>query len=288
MDIADGSSITNNRLEANVFDRQFFHANPNWLDYVVYTDVRWLETGTGDSHPKFGVYAAYVDKNNWLAAMIDVTSCGAAGCITTGGKSNGALIPWKNCSLPPGFEKSATNALAVEVSHGSFTVLLNGKVLSGACQRMQAPELDLRAGQAHDSNGEAGVVVQNTRAAYTHFHVSPGVPRDNTSSGQAYSFRNRNSHLYLASSCTGTCGSASENPGSVVQFARAASYPDTRDLRQLWKLRDTGEGSFALSSADSSLCLQNSRGGVKPAQSLATATPHKNGNLCRRKTAVIL
>ncbi len=245
-------------LEANVFDRQFFHANPNWLDYVVYTDVRWLESGTGDPHQKFGVYAAYVDKNNWLAAMIDVTSCGAAGCITTGGKSNGALIPWKNCSLPSGFEKSATNALAVEVSHGSFTVILNGKVLSGECQRIHSPELDLRAGQAHDSNGEAGVVVQNTRAAYTHFHVSPGVPRDSTSSGQAYSFRNRNSHLYLDSSCAGTRGSASENTGSVVQRAPAASYPDTRDLRQLWKLRDTGEGLFAL-SARSAACAWRAR-----------------------------
>lgn len=223
MEVHGSDGHNSDSLDFGRLDQSFFGANPNWLEYIVFTKVQMLETGTGGGHPRFGVYAAYVDHRNWFAAMLDVTSCGGPGCLTTGGQAAGLQQPWLNCPLPAGFQARAVNMLVVEAVQGRFNISVNGEKLAGTCQDRK---FDLSAGQRHASNGQAGVLVENTRAAYTGFDVSPGVPLDFQESGQTYTFRNRASRLNLDSGCDEGCEATSSKGSSLI--VRAPFSPPIR------------------------------------------------------------
>lgn len=261
--ITDASTITSTSLDPHIFDRQFSQVNPNWLSYTVYTQVQLLQTGTGDPHPKYGVYAAYVDSNNWIVAMFDVTSCGANGCVALGVRtSQTGTTNWYNGTLPAGFNPSAYNTLALQVNHGTVTVLVNDNVLSGA---WDGQTFNLSDGQVHDGNGQAGVVVENTEAAYANFHVSPGIPLDSVSSGQKYAFRNYQSNFNLDNS-----GSTS-NGAAIIEWWTSATYPNLIDPRQSWTLSDKGNGYFTIISAKSGQCLDDPWGNKTPSRTLPQA-----------------
>ncbi len=257
----DPHAIRNTSLDPGQYDRQFFGANPNWQNYVIRTKVRMVRTGTGDAHPKYGVYGAYVDRNDYYVAMIDVTSCAAPGCVATDAVVNGADQGWENCPLPAGFDAAAPNTLVVESVNGMFHLSLNDEALAGACQ---GRAFSLKNGQnaANGSNGQAGVVVENTEAEYREFEISPGVPLDSQSSGQTYAFRNAASRLNLDNGCDGGCGSGTAEGTAggtpVVQLPAAAAYPLTTSPTQLWTLAAQAGGAFKMVSSLTGLCVADS------------------------------
>ena len=260
------AAVSNTTFDPNRFDRTFFGANPNWQDYVLYTKLKLIATGTGDPHPGFGVYGAYVDHENYFVAMIDVTSCGNPGCLATDAVVEGTNQGWQNCPLPAGFDAKKANTLAVEAANGAFRILLNGSLLSGQCQ---GRHFTLSPGQSplHGSDGQVGVIVENTKAEYTSFGVSPNVPLDD----RVYALRNQASRMNLSSACD-DCDSRPVDGSSVIQFPAVAPYPDTASATQLWTLRDRQNGYFVIVNSLSGLCLDDPFGNTRPSRTLPQAT----------------
>jgi hypothetical protein len=93
------------------YDQSFFGSNPNWRNYVLSTNIQLVATGTQDKHPKYGVYGAYMDHDNYYVAMIDTKVCATPGCIATDAVVNGTDQGWQNCKLSFGFNPTAANLL---------------------------------------------------------------------------------------------------------------------------------------------------------------------------------
>jgi hypothetical protein len=123
------------------------------------------------------------------------------------------------------------------------------------------------------SNGQTGVVVRDARVNFTQFHVSPGVPLDTTASGQTYALRNRASRMNLDNACDGGCGGQSTSGVAVIQYPASAPYPLDTSLTQLWTFSAMGNGSFAIVSVMSGMCLDNPYGNAAPSRTL----PQTNG-----------
>ena len=258
-------TISNTSLDPRRYDQSFFGSNPNLENYVLSTDVQLLETGRDDPAPKFGIYGAYVDHNNFFLAMFDVSACAAPGCLATDAYTDGIDRGWKNCPLPAGFDAKTVNKLTLEAVSGDYMLALNGMPLSGACQNRK---FFLESGQVpiHGSNGQVGVVVENTKARYTHFNVSYGVPLDSEVAAQTfnqpyklntlqtYAFRNQATRMNLDNHCLG-CKGAGADSMQVIQYPAAAPYPLTTSATQLWTLHSNTGGSFSIKSALSGKCL---------------------------------
>ena len=267
---SNASTITLDSTDPGRYDQEFAGANPNYQTYTVTTNVQLLKTGTGDPYPKYGIYAAYVDHNNYVAGMLDVTVCTAPGCLAVQSVVNGQSN-WKNCTLPAGFNGANVNNLTVEVTNGyydnTYTWFVNGQMLAGSCQNQQF-FLDYgqwpgsQKGFSNGSNGQVGVVTENTEAAYTNFNVSPGVPQD----GQTYMFLNQASQMRLDNDCDG-CSGAATNGVQVIQ------YPGNGWETQEWTLHSQGNGYFTMVSVQSGLCLDDPWGNGTPSRAL----PQQNG-----------
>lgn len=282
----NASTVLNTSLDPKTFDQIFSGGNPNWQNYVVMADIRLVQTGAGDPYPKYGIYGAYVDHNNYYMAMIDVTACKSPGCLTTFAKVGGESQGWKNCPLPARFNARAAHQLAIEATNGTFGVLLNGKLIAGACQdrtftslnASYAPSSQPPNGQAsgNGSNGQTGVVVENTLAAYTNFNVSPGAPQD----GQTYIFLNQASQLRLDNDCDGCNGATPASGIQVIQYPGTAQCPLGKDCpvtafeTQQWILHAQGNGYFTIVSAQSGMCLGDPWGNGTPSRS----TPREHGD----------
>ena len=222
------------------------------------TKIQLVGAGKEDGHPKHGVYGTYVDHDNYYVAMIDTTVCAGPGCVATDAVVNGADQGWQNCTLPSGFNPTAANLLVIEVANGTFSLAMNGSPLVGACQNRQ---FSFTAGQAstHGSNGQVGVVVDDTEAQYTNFNVSYGLPQDSGTFNQAYAFRNQASYMNLDNQCDG-CGAKPAQDAQVIQYPTAAPYPLTISWTQRWTLKSKDNGYFSIVSAASGLCLDNLSG----------------------------
>ncbi len=267
---ATASTISSTGLDANQSNQNFFGSNPNLENYVVTTQVQWVASGTTQVGPKYGIYAAYVDHNNYYTAMIDLYSCAAPGCLVTDALVAGVDKP-ATCPLPASFVATAANTLTVTAVNGLFTVSVNGAALTGACQ---SRTVSLVGGQEtrHGTNGQAGVIVRNTEANYINFSVSPGVPVDSTTYGLTYAFRNQGSQLSLDNSCDGGCGATSPTNGTaIIQYAPYATYPLNTGVRQVWSLNVQSDGSFTMVNALSGLCLDDPYGNTTPSRTLPQA-----------------
>ena len=293
---ATGPTAISHRLSTtSPLAQSFFASNPNWTEYIVSTSVQLREAGKQSPRSRFGVYGAYVDHQNWFAAMIDLTSCGAAPCVMTGGTAAGVTQAWLSCPLAAAFDPRAVNALSVQAVEGRFTVSVNGQRLAGSCQDRA---FDLSASQRHAGNGQAGVLVESADVAYTNFDVSPGVPLDSRKSGQIYAFRNGMSRLNLDSGCNEGCKPKAVKGGMVFARAPFAPYPLTTSKAQIWRLMDRGAGLFALANEATGFCLDaavdaKSAGGSlsqqavrkvrKPSVASASRRPQKRICPLRRK-----
>ena len=248
--------------DANQVDQKFLGANPNWQDYLVSTRVQLQATGTGDPHPAYGIYAAYVDHANYFTAILDVTTCARPGCLVTQAVVAGADKGAMSCPLPADFDPEKPNELAVEAVAGRFTVLVEGRELSGGCQGRQ---FNLMAGQTptNGSNGQTGVLVRNTQAKYTNFRVTPGVALDSKKYDLVYAFRNRQTQMNLDNG-----GAKGAEGAAAVQSPPAASYPLPTAKSQLWTPREHGGGVFSIVSVLNGVCLEDPFGNATPSRAL--------------------
>jgi GH43 family beta-xylosidase len=224
--------------------QRFYASNPNLQQYTVVAKVKRVD-GAG----AYGVYAAYVDHANYATVMIDGNAVVTNAVIA--GKDQGE----KRCSLPEGFQPDVEHALAVEVSDAMFRVLIDGRPVSGACQKR---EFLLLAGQApdHGTNGQAGVRVEGGHARFADFHVIASAPTDGRKTNEMYALRNAASRLNLDNGCAGGCGGKPKVDAAVMQVGPAAPYPSTLSTTQLWMLRENNDGTYAVVSVLSGMCVE--------------------------------
>lgn len=151
----DRETNTSNSLGAG-WMQTFSAWNPNREDYTVNVDVQWLQTGTTAAYPKYGIYAAYSDVNNYVSVWFDRNTkvVGSFGVV------NGTAQAWGNCSLPSGFNPAVYNNLQVQKVGTTFNIILNGTRMSGACTGRTFNIL----------NGQLGLVTSDTRASFKNLH----------------------------------------------------------------------------------------------------------------------
>ena len=241
-------SVTSERL-----DRTFFTSNPNLQNYVLYTKLKLVEKTKKGNSSQFGVYAAYVDHKNYYLVMID-TACEHGPCLFTDGIVSGKPAGRQNCVVPEDFNPEKTNTLTIEVVNGGFEIALNEQAVSGPCQGRR---FNLNEGQVvqNGSNGQAGVAVQNARAQYSSFMVSPGVPVDSDRNSTVFAFRNSRNALELDVAC-GNCKSKKNNETApIIESPPYAPYPLTSWPGQLWRLGVQGN-SFSIINALTGMCLE--------------------------------
>jgi GH43 family beta-xylosidase len=256
--VSGPGAIRLDSLDGSQLDRSFYASNPNFQNYVVYTQFRLIEKGSGATTARFGVIGAYVDRDNYFMAMVQPEGCGANGCLVTQAWVGGNPDAPRSCPLPDGFSPDQRNVLVVEAVSGTFKVLVNDRSLEGPCQ---GRHFSLDAGQvaANGSNGQAGVAAQNAKVEFTSFQVSPGVPVDSGKSDIVFAFRNVQSQMEMQTSC-GDCAhstirTAKQNESAgVIQFPAAAPYPLTAWPGQLWKLEEDRD-DFSIVNAMTNLCL---------------------------------
>jgi GH43 family beta-xylosidase len=263
------SSINLTTEDGSAFDHDFFYSNPNFQNYIVYTNVTTTSHGAPGNYPKYGVYAAYVDHLNYFEALIDTTVCDG-GCVTTAGISSSSSSrvtspTFLNCPLPANFVMGGTNSLAIEVTNNTFIVLVNGTPVSGPCQNRQ---FNLTGSQnaANGTNGQTGVVAVDTLAQYTNFAVAPGVPQ----SGITYALRNVGSGMNLDNACDGGCGGSVTQGTKVIQYPASAPYPLSISQTQVFSLSGSTDGPFTIISKMSGLCLDDPYGNSIPSQNPPT------------------
>lgn len=150
------------------WQRIFSRTNPNLADYTLAVDVQLIETGTTSQFPKYGVYAAYSDTNNYVSVWLDARNVVAA----TYGLINGSERDWANCPLPAGFDPAAFHTLEVRKAGAVFSVQLDGVHLGGACNDRR---FDIQ-------NGQAGLVTEDSRAVYRNVRLIPAGPVFTTTS----------------------------------------------------------------------------------------------------------
>ena len=284
----DAGTISSTSLDPRRYDQIFFESNPNLENYVVSTDVQLLGLGTDDPAPRYGVYGAYVDHNNFFLAMFDISVCPSPGCLTTDAMTDGADRGWKSCPLPAGFDARSVNDLTIEAVSGAYTLAVNGTLLSGSCQNRRF-FLESEQIPIHGSNGQAGVVVEDAKAAYTHFNVSYGVPLDSDTAAQSlnrpytlstvqtYVFRNQATRMNLDNHCLGCKGAGSDNT-QAIQYPAAAPYPLATSATQLWTLHSASGGSFSIKSPLSGKCLADTQAAGAPGALLQQVPCRNNGS----------
>ena len=274
------ATISSSSLDANQLDQNFFESNPNYQNYILYTNLQQNAVGSGDANPGYGVYAAYVGHANFLSIMINPSSasCGTSGCVTTNAQINGVVQATQVCALPAGFSPAAVHNLVVQAVSGTYTIWLDGTPLAGACQGLTYSLIDGQESN-HGTNGQVGVLVENTEATFTNFTVSPGVPLDSAAYAEAaagnpaqtYALRNLASQMDLDNSCDGGCNGADSDGVAVIQYPTTTTFPLDFGVRQLWTLSAQGNGYFTLTNVLSGKCLEDPFGNAMPSRTLPQA-----------------
>lgn len=134
--------------------QQIFRGNPNYENYTVQTDAQWVQTGTTSAYPKYGIYAAYIDHNNYVVAFLDRQYGVYATYAVVGGTAQG----WQNANLPAGFNPALYHTIKVVKAGSTFTFYLDGT-------QMQQRTFNLL-------DGQPGLVTEDTAANYRNFSVS--------------------------------------------------------------------------------------------------------------------
>lgn len=116
-------------------------------NYEVKAKVRWVETGTTASYPKYGISPAYKDSNNIVSVWLDKNNSVLATNAVIGGINQG----WQNSSLS-GFDFSVYHELKVIKSGTSFEFYLDGIL-------QQTRTFDI-------TNGQIGLLTEDTEADF--------------------------------------------------------------------------------------------------------------------------
>jgi GH43 family beta-xylosidase len=133
--------------------QHLFRGNVSTTNATVSADAKWLASGSGGgSVPKYGIYAAYQDSNNFVAVFLDRK----ARVMATYGVVNGVAQPWQN-----------TNARIDFAQYHTLKVVKNGTTfqfyLDGSLKQTRSFNIN---------NGQMGLVTENTRAEYQNVTVT--------------------------------------------------------------------------------------------------------------------
>jgi GH43 family beta-xylosidase len=128
--------------------RHVFKGDLNSSNYTVSADVKWLESGSVTTNPKYGIYATYQDSNNYVMAMIEPFY----GLLSTYGVVGGTVEDWSNVPLPAGSIIAEFNELKIVKEGSTYHFYVNGELL-------QSRNFEINEGQI-------GLVTEDTRAIY--------------------------------------------------------------------------------------------------------------------------
>lgn len=137
----------------------FRAANPNYETYTVSVQAKWSATGTTSKFPKYGIYASYDDRNNYVAVFIDIKYKVLATYAVVQGVSAG----WKNAALPSGFSGGSWHTLKVRKTGATYTFYLDGVQKQQRTFSGTFPVL---------LNGQAGLVTEDTKASYQQLAIT--------------------------------------------------------------------------------------------------------------------
>ncbi|WP_224365724.1 glycoside hydrolase family 43 protein [Hyalangium versicolor] len=127
-----------------------FRGNPNFETVAASANVRWIATGTTAAYPKFGIFGAYKDQNNYIAVFLDKKY----GVLATHAMIGGVDKGWQNSALPAGFSWTVAHNLRIERSWSGSQKFY----LDGALQQTRALDNVI---------GMMGLVTEDTQAEYT-------------------------------------------------------------------------------------------------------------------------
>jgi hypothetical protein len=91
-------------------------------DLTVSADLTGVTAGTTSAFPKYGIYACYLDENNYVQAWIDPTSHN----YVTHAFAKGTDLGWVNTALPGGFVSTVAHNVKVQRKGDDFTFWLDG------------------------------------------------------------------------------------------------------------------------------------------------------------------
>jgi hypothetical protein len=137
----------------------FRAANPNYETYTVAVGVQWVATGTTSKFPKYGIYASYDDRNNFVAVFIDIKYH----VLATYAVVQGVVAGWQNSRLPAGFTPTYYHRLAVRKTGATYRFMLDGVQLQQRTFSGTFPVL---------LNGQVGLVTEDTKANYHRLAVT--------------------------------------------------------------------------------------------------------------------
>jgi hypothetical protein len=137
----------------------FRAANPNYESYTVAVGARWVTTGTTSKFPKYGIYASYDDRNNFVAVFIDIKNR----VLATYAVVQGIAAGWQNSPLPAGFSAASYHRLAVRKTGATYWFLLDGVQLQQRTFTGTFPVL---------LNGQVGLVSEDTKANYRNLAIT--------------------------------------------------------------------------------------------------------------------
>ena len=91
-------------------------------NYTVSASARLVASGTTSAHPKYGIYACYVNENNYVQEWIDPTNNQFVSHVVLSGVDQG----WTTSTLPSGFDTSVGHVVSATKSSGTYTLKLDG------------------------------------------------------------------------------------------------------------------------------------------------------------------
>jgi GH43 family beta-xylosidase len=130
-----------------------FRGDVSLSNYTVQADVKWVETGTVSAYPKYGIYAAYKDSNNYVVAFLDKKHL----VFTSSAVVDGVAQTWQNSRLPGSFKYENFNTMKVVKTNSTFDFYVNGS-------KLQTRTFNI-------SNGQTGLVAEDTKADYANVSV---------------------------------------------------------------------------------------------------------------------
>ncbi|WP_162463070.1 family 43 glycosylhydrolase [Paenibacillus psychroresistens] len=206
--------------------KQVFRGDVNQTSYTLSADVKWLKTGTVSPNPKYGIYANYKDSSNYVMAMIDKN----LGVLATYAIVGGVAQAWQNTALPPGTNLNNANNIKVVKDGNNFYFHVNNNLL-------QVRSLAI-------SNGQIGMVTEDTQAEYTNFAVTANATR-------YYKILNKKSGRAL-----------SVEAGGTTNGSRSIIWDFISADDQYWQVLSNGNGTVRFLNKKSGRALSILLGGT--------------------------
>lgn len=141
------------------WDQIFLRRNPNPRNFDVHVDVQWLATGRSQPSPKYGIYCSYDTVHDHAEVFLDLINRVLATHAVVAGIDQG----WQTSKLPAVFDNTRPHSLDCSKDGSTYTFTLD-KGSSTAVQVQRTFSL---------VDGQAGLVVVDTKASYRHLTVEP-------------------------------------------------------------------------------------------------------------------